>query len=63
MEWGTALLVWLASIALWSLLAALLPKTRWWVGTISGVTLGPLGVALVAVDVATYREPVTSRGQ
>ena len=51
---------WLGSIALGTALAAVLPRTAWWVGTVSTALLGPLGLVLVAVDVATYRERTSS---
>ena len=56
----TFVLVWLSSVALGALLAAALPRTRWWVGAISCAALGPLGLTLIALDVATYREVTSS---
>lgn len=54
------LLIWLASIALAVAWASTSHKSKWWVGLIGGIALGPLGVALVWLDVATYRPGVTT---
>lgn len=48
---------WVASVAGGTALAAALPRTRWWVGTISTALLGVFGLALILIDVATYKEP------
>jgi hypothetical protein len=56
----TLLVIWLGSIALGVLVAAISPRTKWWVGALSTVTLGPVGLVLIAVDAATYRERTSS---
>lgn len=53
MEWLGVL--WLAGIVWSTALAAFMPQTVWWVGLVSGVLLGPFGVALVGLDIATYQ--------
>lgn len=49
-------MIWVASIAFGTLAADVLKRTKWWVGAIVTTLLGPLGFALIALDVATYRE-------
>lgn len=56
----TWVLVWFGGVAVGALLGAVLPRTHWWVGAVSCAMLGPLGFALIALDVATYRERTSS---
>lgn len=57
MTWA---LVWVSSVAIGAFIGAVLPRTHWWVGAVSCAILGPLGLALIAIDVATYRERTSS---
>lgn len=53
MEWVIG--VWIGGIVWSTLLAAYARQSVWWVGTVSGVLLGPFGLALVGLDIATYQ--------
>lgn len=49
------LLVWIVCAGAAIAWASLSRRSRWWVGVIGAVALGPLAPALVWLDVATYR--------
>lgn len=51
------LLIWMTVIAAGTIWAAASARTAWWIGTISTVLLGPLGLLVIAADVATYKSP------
>lgn len=47
--------IWAVSVVAGVLCGALTRRSKWWVGLILTVALGPLGLVLLAVDVATWR--------
>lgn len=55
MDLTTVLLIWTASIAVGTIWGAASGHTTWWVGAISTVVLGPIGLLLIAADVVSSR--------